>query len=87
MEIGVIYPPKKKETLNKLENALTLNKEDKRKLFDYTEQVNGLLPDYLQFIKQSEAILLLLRAIDNRQLDYETTKKLAKIVYFPLSLN
>ncbi len=80
MERGVIYPPKKKKTLSKLANALNLNEENKRKLFDYAEQVNGLLPDDLQSIRQNEAIPLLLRAIDNRKLDYETTKKLVKIV-------
>ena len=80
IERGVVYPPKKKETLDKMANAFSLERKSKRHFFDMAEQVHGLLPDDLKAVKENKAIPLLLRTIDNRRLSYEQTVELAKLI-------
>jgi transcriptional regulator with XRE-family HTH domain len=80
IERGVIYPPQKIETLQKLSKALDLEKSEHDKLIDLAALVNGMLPEGMITIKSNEAIPLLLRAIDDRQLTKEETEKIAEMI-------
>ena len=80
MERGVIYPPKKKETLEKIAIALELEAKEKQHFFDLANQDNGMFPEDLDSIKENEAIPMLLRAIDNRKLRKEEIEKLVKMI-------
>lgn len=80
IERGVCFPPQKKETLEKMVKALGLNKVLKQHFSDLSRQVNSMLPEDLEDIKQNVAIPLLLRTIEKRRLTYEETIQLAKAV-------
>jgi len=80
IERGVAYPPQKEENLQKLATALELDQESTRHFFDLAAQVNGMLPDDLDDIKQNEAIPMLLRTIQNRRLTYDQTIELTKLI-------
>lgn len=80
MERGVAYPPQKRETLQKLARALNLDETEERRLFELAALVNGMIPEDLEHVKKNKAIPLLLRAIDNIQLDEEQTAKLAELI-------
>ncbi|MBA7550550.1 hypothetical protein ES705_43068 [subsurface metagenome] len=80
IERGVAYPPKKKETLQKLAQSLDLDGDAERHFYDLAAQVNGMFPDDLELIKQNEAIPLLLRTIQNRRITYRQTMELANLV-------
>jgi len=80
MERGVIYPPRKRETLIRLSQSLGLDEAETRCFLDAADQANGMLPADMDTARQNDAIPLLLRAIDNRQLSLEETQRLAKLI-------
>ena len=80
MERGIIYPPQKAETLQKIADGLCLTDDEKKNLFGLASLVNGKFPDDLKEIKKNKTIPLLLRAIDNKKLTDEQIEKLIQVV-------
>jgi transcriptional regulator with XRE-family HTH domain len=80
MERGVAYPPQKREILQKLARALFLDEEETRRLIELAALVNGMIPEDLENVKKNKAIPMLLRAIDNKQLDEKQTAELARLI-------
>jgi len=80
MERGVIYPPRKPETLTALAEALELDEVEAMKLSDLAHLASGMLPESTTSLQEIEAIPMLLRAIDNQELTQEQVRKLAEII-------
>ncbi len=80
IERGVIYPPRKRATLEKMTAAFGIEGKSKEQFFDLARQVNEMIPEGLESVKSNKAIPMLLRSIENRKLSYEQTRKLAKLV-------
>lgn len=80
IERGKAYPPQKEQTLQKLAEALQLSSEEKQRFFELAALANGMIPEELEHVRKNKAIPLLLRAINNKQLQEQHIKKLAEMV-------
>lgn len=80
IERGKVYPPQKEQTLQKLAEALKLSSEEKQRFFELAALANGMIPEELEHVRKNKAIPLLLRAINNKQLQEQHIKKLAEMV-------
>jgi len=80
IERGKVYPPQKEQTLQKLAEALKLSSEEKQRFFELAALANGMIPEELEHVRKNKAIPLLLRVINNKQLQEQHIKKLAEMV-------
>ncbi len=85
LERGVVNPPRKKATLKKISTALKLSEEEEKKLYETADLSNGQIPDGLDNVKNNEAIPMLLRAINNRNLTREEVESLSRKINEELS--
>lgn len=80
MERGKVFPPQKRATLDNLAKALELDESGRKRIIELSAFVNGIVPEELEHVRENKAIPLLLRAINNKQLDEAQVKKLVDII-------
>ena len=80
IERGNTYPPKKKEVLLKLAEALQMDSTETESLIEQSKFINGQLVNELQNVREMNVIPMLLRAIDNEKLREEDVEKLIEMI-------
>ncbi len=80
IERGNTYPPKKREVLLKLAEALQMDSTETESLIEQSKFINGQLVNELQNVREMNVIPMLLRAIDNEKLREEDVEKLIEMI-------